>query len=82
VFGGGLVSPLNTYMNDKVRLSPNMASFVAVKRGNWVFKVSVYKSKQILVVAHHCFDRDTCIVRYFTKEIEAANFIEYITLQE
>jgi hypothetical protein len=59
-----------------------MASFIAVKRGNWIFKVSVYKKQQIMVIAHHCYDRDTCLIKYFTKESEAANFIDYITLQE
>jgi len=69
-------------MNNKVTLLPNgLASFVPVKKGNWIFKVSVMKSKQILVVAMHTLDRDIIHVKYFTDESVAALFLESLAEQ-
>jgi hypothetical protein len=60
----------------KARLSPNLISFVLVRRGDWLLKVSVYKSKTILVIAHHIIDLDRVVVRFFIDQNVAADFIE------
>jgi len=74
---------LNTSMNNRVTLLPNgLASFIPVKKGNWIFKVSVMKSKQVLVVAAHTIDRDIVHVKCFTNETAAASFLEYLATQE
>lgn len=62
----------------KAKLSPNLISFVTVRRGNWVLKVSVFKNKQIMVVAQHYFDLDKIVVKTFLNQNEAADFIEYL----
>ena len=62
----------------KAKISPNMISFVTVRRGNWVLKISVYKNKQVMVVAMHCYDVEQLFVRYFTSQDAAADFIEHI----
>lgn len=66
----------------KARLSPNLISFVAVRRGSWILKVSVYKNKQIMVLASHCFDLDNIIIRYFFDQNHAADFIEQLVIEE
>lgn len=59
-----------------------MISFVTVKRGDWVIKVSVYKSKQIMVVAQNCFEMENIFVKYFTNQHDAAEFIEKLVIED
>ena len=65
----------------KAKLSPNMISFVAVRRGDWVLKISVYKNKQILVMALNCYDFRT-VINYFTDQNCAADFIEQLVIED
>ena len=60
----------------RAKLSPNLISFVLVRRGEWFLKVSVFKNKTILVVAAHTMDLDKVIVKFFMDQDAAANFIE------
>lgn len=60
----------------KAKISPNLISFVLVRRGEWFLKVSVYKNKYIMVVAQHTFDSDKTIIRFFLDQNLAADFIE------
>ena len=64
----------------KAKISENMISFVTVRRGDWILKVSVYKNKQIMVLAHHCYDVNL-IIRYFTDQNKAADFIEQLVIE-
>ena len=66
----------------KAKLSPNLISFVTVRRGNWVMKVSVYKNKQIMIIGQHCFDLDKTVVRTFLDQNDAADYIEYLALND
>jgi hypothetical protein len=66
----------------KAKLSPNMISFVTVRRGDWVLKISVYKNKQIMVVAQHCYEYERTIVRFFTDQNYAADFIEQLVIED
>ena len=66
----------------KARLSPNLISFVTVRRGDWILKVSVYKNKNILVVGRHCFEMEKTIVRFFFDQNTAADFIEQLVIEE
>jgi hypothetical protein len=66
----------------KAKLSPNMISFVTVRRGDWILKVSVYKNKQIMVIAHHCYELENMIIRYFTNQHHAADFIEQLVIED
>jgi hypothetical protein len=65
----------------KAKLSPNMISFVAVRRGEWVLKISVFRNRQILVVAQNCYDFRT-IVQYFIDQNHAADFIEQLVIED
>jgi hypothetical protein len=62
----------------KAKLSPNLISFFLVRRGNWMLKVSVYKSKQVLVFMQHVYDMDNIVVQFFQNQNEAADFIEHM----
>jgi hypothetical protein len=62
----------------KAKISLNMISFVTVRRGEWILKVSVFKNRQIMVIAQHCFDMELLIIRYFTDQNHAADFIEQL----
>ena len=66
----------------KAKISPNMISFVTVKRGEWILKVSVYKNRQIMVIAQHCYELEKLIIRYFTNQHQAADFIEQLVIEE
>jgi hypothetical protein len=61
---------------NKARLTPNLLSFVTVRRGEWILKVSVFKNKQIMVIAMNCFDVENLMIRYFFSQHHAADFIE------
>ena len=66
----------------KAKLSPNMISFVTVRRGDWVLKISVYKNKQIMVVAQHCYDYERTLITFFTDQNIAADFIEQLVIED
>jgi hypothetical protein len=66
----------------KAKLSPNMISFVTVRRGDWILKISVYKNKQIMVVAQHCYDYERTLITFFTDQNMAADFIEQLVIED
>jgi hypothetical protein len=66
----------------RAKLSPNMISFVTVRRGEWVLKISVFKNRQIMVVAQHCYELERLLVRFFIDQNHAADFIEQLVIEE
>jgi hypothetical protein len=62
----------------KSKLLPNLISFVTIRRGDWVMKISVYKGKFVMVIAQNYYDKDSIIIRNFIDQNEAANFIEFL----
>jgi len=66
----------------RAKLSPNMISFVTVRRGEWILKISVFKNKQIMVVAQHCYELERLIIKFFTDQNYAADFIEQLVIEE
>jgi len=60
----------------KAKLSPNLVSFVTIRRGNWVMKISVYKSMQVLIVAQHYFELERFKFQVFNDQNNAADYIE------
>jgi hypothetical protein len=66
----------------KAKLTPNLISFFLVRRGSWLLKVSVFKHKQIMVVAQHAFEQDRIVIQVFPNEDEAANFIEFLASED
>jgi hypothetical protein len=66
----------------KAKLSLNLISFVTVRRGEWILKVSVYKNKQIMVIAQNCYEMENLIIRYFNDQNAAADFIELLVIED
>lgn len=66
----------------KAKISPNMISFITVRRGEWILKVSVYKNKQIMVIAQHCYEFEKMIIRCFSDQNAAADFIELLVIED
>jgi hypothetical protein len=73
-------SPLNIMMKSKI--TQNLLSFVPVRRGDWVLKVSVFKNKQIMVIAHCLYALDRVIIRTFSDQNAAADFIEQLVIED
>jgi hypothetical protein len=67
-------------MNAKV--SPNLISFITIRRGNWVMKISVFKRNYVMIVAQHYFETDQFFVKQFTHHDEAVNFIDMLALKD
>jgi hypothetical protein len=66
----------------KAKLSPNLISFFLVRRGSWLLKVSVFKHKQIMVIAQNVYEQDRTIVQVFPNETLAADFIEFLVSED
>lgn len=66
----------------KAKISHNLISFVTVRRGEWILKVSVFKNKQIMVIAQKCYAMEELIIRYFLDQNNAADFIEQLVIEE
>lgn len=66
----------------KARITTNLISFITVRRGEWILKVSVYKNNQIMVIAHHRLDLDKVVIQFFTDQNLAADFIETLVIEE
>lgn len=62
----------------KARVSPNLISFITVRRGNWVMKISVFKQSNVMIVAQHYFEREGFFVKFFKDHEEAAKFIDML----
>lgn len=63
----------------KAKVTKNMISFVPVMRGDWTFKISVWKTKQVLVIAQNNFDLNMIYVEVFHSQEHAAEFIERLS---
>lgn len=63
----------------KAKVTKDMISFVPVMRGEWTFKISVWKTKQVLVVAQNNFDLNKVYVEVFQCQEQAADFIERLS---
>jgi hypothetical protein len=62
-------------MNDKIKVNKNLITLLAVRRGDWVIKVSVMAG-QILLVASHLVYIERIEIRTFYNPIDVFNFIE------
>jgi len=66
----------------KAKVTKNMISFIPVMRGEWIFKISVWKNKQVLVIVQHQYDVSKMYVECFPNEDLAADFIERVSSEE
>ena len=56
----------------------DLKSFPAVRRGNYQFKVSVYKNKSVIIVGNHLLDDTKFFVQHFNNEVDAVIYMEYL----
>ena len=63
----------------KAKVTKDMISFVPVMRGEWTFKISVWKTKQVMVIAQNNYDLNKIYVECFSTQDAAANFIERLS---
>jgi hypothetical protein len=66
----------------KAKITTNLISFPAIRRGEWILKVSVFKNKQVMVMAMNCYDMEDIRVRFFMGHNQAADFIEQLIIEE
>ena len=66
----------------KAKVTKDMISFVPVRRGEWTFKISVWKTKQVMVIAQHNFDLHKIYVECFGTQDAAADFIERVSSED
>lgn len=66
----------------KAKITKNMISFVPVMRGDWTFKISVWKTTQVLVFAQNNYDLNKIYVECFSTQDAAANFIDRLSTEE
>lgn len=66
----------------KAKVSPNLISFVTVRRGNWVMKVSAFKTKFVMIVGQHYYNEEQFFIRQFMTHDEAADFIDALVKEE
>lgn len=61
----------------KVRVSKDLISFIPIRRGDWVMKISLYKDKYVLVYAFNIATGHMTL-RQFADHNEAAAFIDFL----
>lgn len=66
----------------RAKISPNLISFVTVRRGDWIMKISVYKQTEVLVVAQHYYELEKLIVKHFNNQDDAANFLDMLAKED
>lgn len=66
----------------KAKVSPNLISFITVRRGDWIMKISVFRTKHVLVVAQNYYATEQIHVKHFSNQEAAANFIETLAIEE
>jgi hypothetical protein len=66
----------------KSKISKDLISFVTIRRGNWIMKISVYRTKEVLVLAQHYFEIERFIVNQFINQEEAAAFLDMLASED
>jgi hypothetical protein len=72
---------LNSLMNKKASVFPNMVTYVPIRRKDWILKISIWKDKSILVVCYNVYTFST-VVRNFDNADLAASFLDFLVEQE
>ena len=62
----------------KAKVSPNLISFVTIRRGDWIMKISVYKTREVMLIAQHYFETEKFIIKQFTDQEQAAEFLDML----
>lgn len=60
----------------KAKVSTNIVSYVTVRRGDWILKVSVFKNNQVIIVSQNYYATEQIMVKCFADKDKAADYIE------
>jgi hypothetical protein len=63
----------------RAKITKHMVSFIPVRRGDWIFKISVWKNKQVMVIAQNCIDLYRIHIECFSNQDDAADYIERLS---
>ena len=66
----------------KAKVSPNLLSFITVRRGDWIMKISVFKTKHVLLIAQNYYATEQIMIKHFKNHDEAARFIDNLIIEE
>lgn len=66
----------------KAKITKDMISFIPVRRGDWIFKISVWRTKHVVVIAQNVIDLHIIYVECFRNEEDAADFIERLARED
>lgn len=66
----------------KAKITPNLLSFITVRRGDWILKLSVFKTKHVLLIAQNYYATEQIMIKHFKHHEEAADFIETLITEE
>lgn len=58
-----------------------ITSFQTIKRGCWHLKISVTDMHSVMVLCQNVNEKDTPFAKFFSGEIEALAFIDFISAQ-
>ena len=56
----------------------NLKSFPTVRRGNYQFKVSIFKNKSVIIIGHHLIDDKKFFIQHFDNEADAVIYMQYL----
>lgn len=56
----------------------DLKSFPTYRRGNYQFKISVFKNDSVLIVGNHLLDDNKFFVQHFDNEPDAVTYMEYL----
>lgn len=73
-----LIDQFNPINNNMAQQFEDLLSYPLIRRGNYQFKVSIYKKNFVLVFGHHIMEPDKFLIKQFTSLEEAAIYLEYI----
>jgi len=66
----------------RAKVSKDLISFVTIRRGNWIMKISVYRTKEVLVIAQNYYEPERVLIRQFNNQELAANFLDYLANED
>lgn len=63
---------------NKAKKFSNLDSFVTIRRADWVVKISIFKSKYVMIIGQHYFRENQFFIRWFINHDEASLFLDML----
>lgn len=62
----------------KAKKFHNLDSFVTIRRADWVMKISIFKSKYVMIIGQHFLHENQFFIRWFDNREHASNFLDML----